>query len=84
LDFLTRYLVFVFVPYDKSWDIEEYLNNGIIELSKDPEEIIDNVLHDFEETLNLIDSVGEQNILKRFRDGKFTGKVGQAAFETFF
>lgn len=84
LDFLTRYLVFVFVPYDKSWDIEEYLNNGIVELSEDPQETIDHVLRDFEDTLAIIDEVGEPDILKRYRDGKFTGKVEQAAFETIF
>lgn len=84
LDFLTRYIVFVFVEYDKSWDIEEYLDNGIVELSNDPPGVVNNVLNDFVETLELIDSIKEPNILKRYKDGKFTGKVGQAAFETIF
>jgi hypothetical protein len=84
MDFLTRFLVFTFVEYDKNWDIEEYLNNGIIEISESDFEEIDGMLTDFEATLQLLQSTGEKDILRRYKDGKFQGKVGQAAFETIF
>jgi hypothetical protein len=83
MDFLTRFLVFTFVEYDKNWDIEEYLN-GIIEISESDFEEIDGMLTDFEATLQLLQSTGEKDILRRYKDGKFQGKVGQAAFETIF
>lgn len=84
LDFLTRFLVFTFIEYDKRWDIEEYLNNGIIELADLPSSEIDFLLETFKRTLELISSTGEWNLLRRYKDGKFQGRVGQAAFEVIF
>lgn len=84
LDYLTRYLVFTYVEYDKSWDIEEYLDNGLIELSESDHDEIDKMLDNFEGTIDILSKSGELNILRRFKDGKFQGKVGQAAFETIF
>ncbi|WGM37693.1 DUF262 domain-containing protein [Caulobacter sp. NIBR1757] len=84
LDFITRFLVFVYVEYDKSWDIEEYLDNGLIEIADADQKTIDKMLKTFERTLKLLSAVGEADILKRYKDGKFQGRVGQAAFETVF
>lgn len=84
LDYLTRYLVFIHVDYNKAWDIEEFLDNGLVELSEESEEDIGDMLDTFEETLDLFSRIGEDNALRRFKDGRFQGKVGQAAFETIF
>lgn len=84
MDYVTRFLVFMFVEYDKRWDIEEYLNNGVIEIAGEDEETLDILIEAFEETLDLVYSTGERNVLKRFSGGSFGGKVGQAGFEAIF
>jgi hypothetical protein len=84
MDYVTRFMVFMFVEYDKKWDIEEFLNNGLIELAGDEDRENKFVIDAFTDTLALIVQTGEFNILKRFKDGKFTGKVGQAGFEAIF
>jgi uncharacterized protein with ParB-like and HNH nuclease domain len=84
LDYLTRYLVFTFVDYDKAWDIEEYLNNGLIEISEEGPKVVESMLDRFERTIDFLSKIDEPNILRRYKDGKFQGKVGQAAFETIF
>jgi hypothetical protein len=84
MDYLTRYLVFLFVDYDRAWDIEEYLDNGLIELAGSLNNDVEAMLDDFEVTLDVLSSVGEPDILRRYKDGRFQGRVGQAAFETIF
>lgn len=84
LDYLTRFLVFLYIDYQKRWDIEEYLNTGIIEIAESPDQEIDEMLSAFRTTIDLISKTGESDILKRFKDGRFQGRVGQAAFEVIF
>lgn len=84
MDYVTRFLVFMFVEYDKRWDIEEYLNNGVIEIAGEDEETLDYLIQVFEDTLQLVHSTGEPNVLKRFNGNSFSGKVGQAGFEAIF
>jgi hypothetical protein len=83
IDYITRYLVFIHVDYNKTWDVEEYLDNGLIELAGEANKNINQILDSFERTLQLLSDVGEPDLLRRFR-GHFQGKVGQAAFETIF
>lgn len=84
MDFLTRFFVFMYIDYDKSWDIEEYLDNGIIEIISSGRSEFSKMSKKFVDTLRLLVSAGEDDILKRYKDGRFQGKVGQAAFETIF
>jgi hypothetical protein len=84
MDFITRFLVFSFVDYDKKWDVEEYLNNGTLELANLKIKEIKDMLKIFSRTLTLLVKTGESEILRRFKEGKFQGRVGQAAFETIF
>jgi hypothetical protein len=84
MDFFTRFLVFNYIDYDKTWDIEEYLNNGIIELSRLNEDELDAMIDDFEQTISLLTETGELDILRRYRNNRFQGRVGQAAYETIF
>jgi hypothetical protein len=83
IDYVTRYLVFIHVNYNKTWDVEEYLDNGLIELAGESKKNVNTMLDGFEKTLQLLSDVGEPNLLRRFRH-HFQGKVGQAAFETIF
>jgi hypothetical protein len=84
LDYVTRYLVFTHIEYDRAWDIEEYLDNGLIKLAAEPESEMNKMLDTFEKTLEILIKVGEPDILRRYRSNRFQGKVGQAAFETIF
>ena len=84
MDYVTRFFVFMFVEYDKRWDIEEYLNNGVIEIASEDKDTLEHLVKVFEETLDLVHSTGEVNVLKRFNGTTFSGKVGQAGFEAIF
>lgn len=84
MDFVTRFLVFSYVEYDKAWDVEEYLDNGIIELSDLSKKELDELLDSFRRTVKVLVETGESDILRRYKDGKYQGRVGQAAFETIF
>ena len=84
MDFVTRFFVFSYIEYDKSWDIEEYLDNGIIEIATSDKSELDKMIDVFNRTVGILEATGEENILRRFKDNKFQGRVGQAAFETIF
>ncbi len=84
MDYVTRFMVFTYIEYEKKWDIEEYLDNGIIELFTEYRSDLDSYIDVFERTVSLLREIGEDSILRRYKDGKFQGKVGQAAFETIF
>ena len=84
MDYVTRFFVFMFVEYDKKWDIEEFLNNGVIEIAEEQPKLLNELVRIFEETLALVHATGEPNILKRYNSGRFSGKVGQAGFEAIF
>lgn len=84
MDFITRFFVFIHIEYDKSWDIEEYLDNGMIEIATSDANSFKRMTVRFKATLDLFVKTGEFDILKRFKDNRFQGRVGQAAFETIF
>jgi hypothetical protein len=84
MDFITRFLVFNHVKYSRTWDVEEYLDNGTMQLADLPLKELEKILSKFDDTLSLLISLDEPDILRPFRDGAFKGRVGQAAFETIF
>ncbi|MBB6250717.1 DUF262 domain-containing protein [Nitrospirillum iridis] len=79
MDYVTRFIVFSYVEYDRRLDIEEYLDEGIIDVAEDFIYGSDKIEENFFGTFELLASISEDS-LKKF-DGGFKGRVGQAAFE---
>jgi hypothetical protein len=79
MELLTRFIVYRYVIYDGRKDVEEYIDDGIVEVAEhgDMEVIREN----FVTTFDLIERATGPDGLKRFEDGTHRGKVGLRAFE---
>jgi hypothetical protein len=79
-EYLSRFLVHTYVPYDGKLDIEEFIDHGIVKLAEQNETV--NSASCFTETVTLLNSLHGANALRRMnRGGSHTGRVGLAAFE---
>jgi hypothetical protein len=81
MDYVTRYLVFSFVEYDKKLDIEEYLTNGLEEIVEEIQRNTNKIEKAFKGSFDLlVSSIGE-GALRKYDGSNFKGRVGQTAFE---
>jgi hypothetical protein len=79
MEYVSRFLVHTFVPYDGKLDVEEYIDEGIVTLAtagntKQAEAA-------FNATFDLLEKAYGSNALRRIENGAPTGRVGLAAFE---
>jgi Protein of unknown function DUF262 len=79
MEFAIRFLVHTYVPYDGKLDVEEYIDGGAIQLAKSGKTTAASKV--FQQTFDLLDKVAGSDILRRFEDGRHTGKVGLVALE---
>lgn len=79
LEYATRFLVHSYVPYDGKLDIEEYINEGIIELATAGE--TQDAMQRFTGTFDLLSKSFGANALRRIDNGQHSGRVGLIAFE---
>ena len=79
MEFAVRFLVHTFVTYDGTMDVEEYIDNGIVELAKKGKGSAakDLVIR----TFTLLNKVAGKNALRRFESGNHVGKVGLVGLE---
>lgn len=79
MEFAVRFLVLTHVPYDGKLDVEEYIDEGIVQLAaaSDASEAVSAAGR----TFRLLDQVAGPNVLRRFEGGKHTGKVGLVGLE---
>lgn len=75
----TRFLVHSYVPYDGTLDVEEYVDNGIVELAERGPQ--DEARTCFTDTFHLLKQSYGQNALRRYDGQRHTGRVGLVAFE---
>jgi hypothetical protein len=81
IEYLMRFLAYRYVPYDGKMDVEEYITSAIIKIAE--ERMFSPIAEaDFKETFDLLYRALESDALKRFSDGKFSGRVGLTALET--
>ena len=80
MEYATRFLVHTYVPYDGKLDVEEFIDNGIVKLATENETQQAGAV--FSATFNLLNEAYGANSLRRFQDGKPSGRVGLAAFES--
>lgn len=79
MEYVTRFLVYTYVPYDGKLDVEEYLDEGIIQLAESGKRR--NAKKAFDFTFKILnDSFGE-NAFRRQQSGSASGRVSLAAFE---
>ena len=78
MEYVTRFMVHVFVEYNSKLDVEEFLDYGIRILV---EKKADNLKRIFEETFKLLNNVAGENVLRRFDEGIYKGKRSLAIFE---
>jgi hypothetical protein len=79
VEMATRFLVHVGVPYDGLLDVEEYIDEGIVQLARAGDHAKATSLID--RTFQLLDEVGAGNALRRFLDGSYVGKAGLVGLE---
>jgi hypothetical protein len=79
MEMATRFLVHVGVPYDGLLDVEEYIDEGIVQLARTGNRATATDLID--RTFQLLDEVAAINALRRFQDGNYVGKTGLVGLE---
>lgn len=79
MEFAVRFLVHTYVPYDGVLDVEEYIDDGIVELARAGNVAAATDLVD--RTFKLLDSVSGKDTLRRFEAGRHIGKVGLVGLE---
>ncbi|MDN3544194.1 DUF262 domain-containing protein [Kinneretia asaccharophila] len=79
LEMAARFLVHVCVPYDGLLDVEEYIDEGIVQLARAGD--IARATDLINKTFGLLDEVAGSNVLRRFQDGGYVGKTGLVGLE---
>lgn len=80
MEFISRFMVYNYVPYDGKLDVEEYIDNGIVSLAQANEQTESKGV--FSDTFRILNSVFGNNALRRITEnGAHSGRVGLAAFE---
>jgi hypothetical protein len=79
MEFAVRFLVHTSVRYDGTLDVEEYIDEGIVELAhaSDGSSAADLI----QQTFALLYNVAGKDALRRFEDGHHVGKVGLVGLE---
>lgn len=79
LEMVVRFLVHAKVPYDGRLDVEEYIDEGIIELAQAGDQASAADL--INRTFQLLEAVAGSDTLRRFNNGSHVGKVGLVGLE---
>jgi len=80
MEWAVRFLVHTYVPYDGTLDVEEYIDEGAIQLSTAGNGTeAANVIN---QTFRLLNAVAGRDVLRRFENGRYSGKVGLVGLES--
>ncbi len=79
MEYVSRFLVHTYVEYDGKLDVEEFIDNGIVELAGRGETREAGAT--FRRTFDLLDQAYGSNSLRRFANDVPGGRVSLAAFE---
>ncbi|MCP1883942.1 hypothetical protein J2R71_007098 [Bradyrhizobium japonicum] len=80
MEYVSRFLVHTYVEYDGKLDVEEFIDEGVVQLATANE--VQQAGATFHATFNLLNQAYGDNALRRFQNGVPTGRVGLAAFES--
>lgn len=79
MELAVRFLVHTHIPYDGRLDVEEYIDEGIVELARENDGIGDTTL--INKTFGLLYDTAGADALRRFELGRHSGKVGLVGLE---
>jgi len=79
MELAVRFLVHSNVAYDGRLDVEEYIDEGVVQLAQSGNE--GNAVRQINRTFNLLFAAAGEDALRRFQDGKHTGKIGLVGLE---
>ncbi|MBI5752304.1 MAG: DUF262 domain-containing protein [Hydrogenophilales bacterium] len=79
MEYVSRFFVHTFVPYNGKLDVEEFIDEGIVTLATTNE--TQQAGATFSATFNLLNQAYGGDALRRFQNGVPVGRVGLAAFE---
>jgi hypothetical protein len=79
MELAVRFLVHTYVAYDGTMDVEEYIDNGIVELAQKGDRSSAKRL--ITRTFGMLNEVAGGDALRRFENGKHSGKVGLVGLE---
>ena len=79
MEYASRFLVHTYIPYDGKHDVEDYIDNGIVQLAEAGP--TPNTEAHFRKTFDLLSTAFGSNTLRRMEQDKHQGRVSLAAFE---
>lgn len=79
MEMATRFLVHVCVQYDGVLDVEEFIDDGIVQLARAGDRVRASSLLD--RTFRLLDEVAAGNALRRYQEGSYVGRAGLVGLE---
>lgn len=79
VELAMRFLVHTFISYDGRLDVEEYIDEGSITLAREGNSQRDTTT--IERTFSLLDQAAGSDALRRFSNGRHSGKIGLVALE---
>lgn len=80
MEYVSRFLVLTYIDYDGKLDVEEFIDEGIVELATAEE--MQQAGQVFRTTFDLLNQAHGGDALRRFQAGVPGGRVGLAAFES--
>ena len=79
MELAVRFLVHTFVPYDGKLDVEEYIDEGIVGLARAGDAAAS--AETLKSTFELLRTAVGEGALRRYENGRHSGKVGLVALE---
>ncbi len=79
MEYASRFLVHTYVPYDGKHDVEDFIDEGMIQLAG--QGVTSDVEGHFKKTFDLLNEAFGADALKRIDQGRHQGRVSLAAFE---
>lgn len=79
IEMAVRFLVHTKVPYDGTLDVEEYVDEGVVELAQAGDHV--GAADLISRTFHLLDAAAGNDALRRFNNGSHAGKVGLVGLE---
>lgn len=79
MEFAVRFLVHANVEYDGTLDVEEYIDEGIVQLLNGAN--LARAVKTMQDTFAILDSASGKDALRRFESNRHVGKVGLVGLE---
>ena len=79
MELAVRFLVHAIVPYNNSLDVEEFIDDGIVQLAKAGDDV--GAANLITKTFGLLNEVAGSNAFRRYQNGTHSGKAGLVGLE---